>query len=76
MIVGDGEQPGARSLLLGFGRKRIERDQKDLVGGIGRILRTLQEYAASPNHGGKVRLIEAGQPPLPLGGHGLSIQRS
>ena len=76
MIVGDRQQPGARSLLFRLRRKRIDRDQKDLVGCVGGVLRTLQEYATSPKHGGKVRLIEAGQPPLLLGGHGLSMQGS
>jgi hypothetical protein len=48
VVSGDRQQPGTSGAPVGSQVKRLERDQKDLLGSVGRIVRIAQDARAHP----------------------------
>ena len=69
MVLGDRQEPGARPFFLRIRCQRVERDEKDLVGCVGGVLRSLQEGGTPLEDSGEIRFIEVRKPALLVGGH-------
>ncbi len=62
VIAGDGEQPGSGPFVRLGSRPEPRRLREDVLGGIGRFFPIIQVRQALSKDGGKVRLIQIGQP--------------